>query len=85
MKKEDLVPRHSNARWLPYSLLDEIFANLSEEIQEAQERIAKVPRLATNPKESNVERQLKDLKSLKTRLDRDMRVYLENVERESIF
>ncbi|KAG0223185.1 hypothetical protein BGX31_008649 [Mortierella sp. GBA43] len=84
MKKEDLVPRHSNARWLPYSLLDEIFVGLTEEIQEVQGRVAKLPRSTAKTKESNLEKRLKDLKSLKARLDQDMREYLENVERESI-
>lgn len=79
------MPRHSNARWLPYSLLDEIFANLTEEIQRVQERVITTSRGGANAKGRNLEQQLKDLKAIKARLDQDVRMYLENVERESIF
>lgn len=69
------MSRHSNARWLPYTLLDEIFALLAEQIREGEEQV----------REGIEESRLKELKGLKMQLDRDIRLYMESVERESIF
>ncbi|KAI1313010.1 hypothetical protein EDD11_002788 [Mortierella claussenii] len=75
LKKEELISRHSNARWLPYSLLDEIFAELQQTIANG-----------SSGKEDVVkQRSLQTFKDLKAQLDEDVRLYLENVERESIF
>jgi hypothetical protein len=70
-----VVSRHSNARWLPYTLLDEIFALLAERISEGEEQ----------GQDKMEESRLKELKELKVQLDRDIRLYMESVERESIF
>ncbi|KAH7034357.1 nucleoporin Nup120/160-domain-containing protein [Linnemannia elongata] len=75
LNKEEVVSRHSNARWLPYTLLDEIFALLAEQIREGEEQV----------REGIEESRLKELKGLKMQLDRDIRLYMESVERESIF
>ncbi|KAF9111598.1 hypothetical protein BGX27_004688 [Mortierella sp. AM989] len=87
MKKDELISRHSNARWLPYSLLDEIFEELNEQIQRAQNRGLgnKVATHTINAKEAKMEHRLRELKALKVQLDENVRLYLENVERESIF
>lgn len=69
------MSRHSNARWLPYTLLDEIFALLAEQTREGEEQV----------REGIEESRLKELKGLKMQLDRDIRLYMESVERESIF
>ncbi|KAF9922637.1 hypothetical protein FBU30_007246 [Linnemannia zychae] len=71
LNKEEPVSRHSNARWLPYTLLDEILAQLSEQIHDSEERAE--------------DGRVKELKSLKMQLESDIRQYIENVERESIF
>ncbi|KAF9092113.1 hypothetical protein BGX23_004603 [Mortierella sp. AD031] len=68
LNKEEAVSRHSNARWLPYNLLDEIFVLLREQIEQPQP-----------------ESRLRELRELKSQLDEDVRLYIENVERESIF
>lgn len=70
-----MVSRHSNARWLPYTLLDEIFALLAEQIREGEEQA----------RDGIEESRLKELKGLKMQLDKDIRLYMESVERESIF
>lgn len=70
-----MVSRHSNARWLPYTLLDEIFALLAEQIREGEEQV----------RDGIEEGRLKELKGLKLQLDKDIRLYMESVERESIF
>ncbi|KAF9152617.1 hypothetical protein BG015_004987 [Linnemannia schmuckeri] len=75
LNKEEAVSRHSNARWLPYTLLDEIFALLAEQIREGEEQA----------QDKIVENRLKELKALKSQLDKDIRLYMESVERESIF
>ncbi|KAF9340332.1 hypothetical protein BGZ91_002542 [Linnemannia elongata] len=75
LNKEEVVSRHSNARWLPYTLLDEIFALLEEQIREGEEQV----------REGIEESRLKELKGLKMQLDKDIRLYMESVERESIF
>ncbi|KAF9358568.1 hypothetical protein BGX26_001405 [Mortierella sp. AD094] len=87
MKKEELISRHSNARWLPYSLLDEIFEELNERIQHAQDRVPNKKSVSqpVNAKDAKMEHRLLELKSLKAQLDENVRLYLENVERESIF
>jgi len=71
MNKDELVSRHSNARWLPYSLLDEIFALLKERIEQG--------------KAASGDRKREELESIRKQLDTDVNLYLENVERESIF
>ncbi|KAG0049659.1 hypothetical protein BGZ83_005520 [Gryganskiella cystojenkinii] len=75
MKANELVPRHPNARWLPYSLLDEIFNLLKEQIEEGQ--------ALHSDQQDKVA--LEKLKTIKRQLDVDVGLYLENVERESIF
>lgn len=70
-----MVSRHSNARWLPYTLLDEIFALLAERISEGEEKVG----------DKVEESRLKELKELKAQLDKDIRLYMESIERESIF
>ena len=75
MKTDELVPRHPNARWLPYSLLDEIFALLKERIEEGQ----------ALRDERQDKTALEELKAIKRQLDVDVSTYLDNVERESIF
>lgn len=70
-----MVSRHSNARWLPYTLLDEIFALLAEQIREGEKQV----------RDGIEESRLKELKGLKVQLDKDIRLYMESVERESIF
>lgn len=71
MNKDEPVSRHPNARWLPYSLLDEVFALLKERIGQ------------TTAAPGNRERG--ELESIRKQLDTDVNLYLENVERESIF
>ncbi|KAF9143575.1 hypothetical protein BGX30_000102 [Mortierella sp. GBA39] len=75
LNKEEVVSRHSNARWLPYTLLDEIFALLAEQIREGEEQVRDGIEVS----------HLKELKGLKMQLDKDIRLYMESVERESIF
>ncbi|KAF8944514.1 hypothetical protein BGZ47_004141 [Haplosporangium gracile] len=75
LNKEEAVSRHSNARWLPYTLLDEIFVLLAEQIREGEEQA----------RDKMEESRLKELKGLKSQLDNDIRLYMESVERESIF
>ncbi|KAF9915448.1 hypothetical protein BX616_006125 [Lobosporangium transversale] len=77
MKPDELISRHSNARWLPYSLLDEIFEQLQKHIQHAEDHGT------TNDAKSKD--QLRDLKNIQQQLNEDVRLYLENVQRESIF
>ncbi|KAF9179523.1 hypothetical protein BGZ50_006870 [Haplosporangium sp. Z 11] len=86
MPKDNLISRHPNARWLPYSLLDEIFASLQTQIED----IENVQKGEQNVDSSSGSRRmtsesLRELKNLKTILEVNVRLYLENVERESIF
>ncbi|KAF9437543.1 hypothetical protein BGZ76_000300 [Entomortierella beljakovae] len=83
IKKDELISRHSNARWLPYSLLDEIFVELNEQIKQTQDQLPKIP--TPDSRQPKLEQQLQGLKKLKLQLDEDVQLYLENVERESIF
>ncbi|KAF9906613.1 hypothetical protein EC991_000413 [Linnemannia zychae] len=75
LNKEEVVSRHSNARWLPYTLLDEIFAQLKEQIRDCEVQVQSKETL----------RRLKELKDLNAQLDMDITLYMETVERESIF
>ncbi|KAG0207472.1 hypothetical protein BGX28_001296 [Mortierella sp. GBA30] len=78
LKKEELISRHSNARWLPYTLLDEIFETMAALIKEAENQVS----IKTDTK---LEKHLRDLQDIKGHLEEDVRLYLENVQRESIF
>ncbi|KAF9961490.1 hypothetical protein BGZ70_008276 [Mortierella alpina] len=90
LKKEELISRHSNARWLPYTLLDEIFASLEVQIREAEEERSKKSggsrrengKQQSQPSQDKV---LKELQEIKGQLEEDVRLYLENAERESVF
>ncbi|KAF8932192.1 nucleoporin Nup120/160-domain-containing protein [Dissophora ornata] len=77
IKKDELVSRHPNSRWLPYSLLDEIFEGLKEQIEETQRRAAS--------RDVKAEKHAKELKALKSQLEEELQLYLENVENESKF
>ncbi|KAG0302349.1 hypothetical protein BGZ98_007593 [Dissophora globulifera] len=83
INKEELVSRHPNSRWLPYSLLDEIFEGLEEQIGETQQ--GRVAAAVYNHRDNRAEKRLQELKALKAQLDVEMRSYLENVENESKF
>ncbi|KAF9577468.1 hypothetical protein BGW38_007299, partial [Lunasporangiospora selenospora] len=102
MKKEELISRHPNARWLPYSLLDEIFKSLAEEITQLGSRLQVAATAknvlgvtngfsrseSTQPTKRSAkaeEKRLETLKEIQRQLEEDMQLYLENVERESIF
>ncbi|KAK3835045.1 MAG: nucleoporin Nup120/160-domain-containing protein [Linnemannia gamsii] len=87
LNKEEAVSRHSNARWLPYTLLDEIFAQLTEQIRECEEHVQnnRPARSVNGEQDWEAGARLKELKELKKQLDTDVRLYMESVERESIF
>lgn len=91
--KEELISRHSNARWLPYTLLDEIFESLEVQTREAEEERFKssVDRRVygkqqyQQQQQSSQDKVLKELQEIKGQLEEDVRLYLENAERESVF
>ncbi|KAF9215302.1 hypothetical protein BGZ59_001740 [Podila verticillata] len=84
LKSEELISKHPNARWLPYSLLDETLKTLVEEIKEAKVRLGKKS-TATNAGQEHLEKVLAGLEDVHRQLEQDIQAYLENVERESIF
>ncbi|KAF9374900.1 hypothetical protein CPC16_001011 [Podila verticillata] len=84
LKSEELISKHPNARWLPYSLLDETLKTLVEEIKEAKVRLGKKS-MATNAGQDHLEKVLAGLEDVHRQLEQDIQAYLENVERESIF
>ena len=73
---------------MPYTLLDEIFASLEVQIREAEERSRKGGSRRENGKQQqqlSQDKVLKDLQEIKGQLEEDVRLYLENAERESMF
>ncbi|KAF9427628.1 hypothetical protein BGZ94_004535 [Podila epigama] len=82
LKSEELISKHPNARWLPYSLLDETLKTLVEKIRVAKVRADRgIEREGDKDEEST----LSTLQHVHQQLEQDIQLYLENVERESIF
>ncbi|KAG0010668.1 hypothetical protein BGZ81_002655 [Podila clonocystis] len=81
LKSEELISKHPNARWLPYSLLDETLKMLVEEIKNTKGRLGK----GAPVQQAHLEKALSGLEDVHQQLEQDIQLYLENVERESIF
>ncbi|KAG0314053.1 hypothetical protein BG000_005674 [Podila horticola] len=84
LKSKGLISKHPNARWLPYSLLDETLKTLVEEIKGAKARLGK-SKSTTSVQQEHLEKALAGLEDVHQQLEQDIQLYLENVERESIF
>ncbi|KAG0350234.1 hypothetical protein BG005_010245 [Podila minutissima] len=84
LKSEELISKHPNARWLPYSLLDETLRTLVDEIKGAKARMG-ASKSTASVQQEYLEKALSGLEDVHQQLEQDIQLYLENVERESIF